>query len=430
MKKIAVIGGGAAGMMAAVTAAEYGASVTIYEKNDRVGKKLLATGNGKCNFSNRDFDVKYYFGDRKKLAEYFKQFSVEDTVRFFENAGMLVKEKKGYLYPLSEQASTVLDILRMKVSGKNIGVELGAEVRKLELNRASAENQEMKASNEVKPVRKRDGNKISVYYVRDGVKSVQEYDSVILACGGCAAPGTGSDGSGFRLAEKIGHHIVPVVPALVQLRCCEKFLKAVAGVRCDACLRLYDKRELVQEERGELQFTEYGISGIPVFQFSRQAAYILKLGRKAEVCIDLLPEIGMQELDDISSRRICGAGEKTLEEFLLGMANKKINLLIIRLAGYSPADTADQIGKKNLKKLIDSYKNLYVHISQTNPFENAQVTAGGVDLDEVNDRLESVKLPGIYFAGEILDVDGRCGGYNLQWAWTSGYIAGKNAAGI
>lgn len=416
MKRIAVIGGGAAGMMAAVTAAKNGAAVTIYEKNDRIGKKILATGNGKCNFSNKDFSVEYYYGDREKLSRCFERFSVEDTIGFFRQAGMLVKEKKGYLYPLSEQASTVLDILRLEVDNRNIEVELSAAVEKIEPLTAKKEEKKSRAKG------------IAVYWEKDGEKSCNRYEAVIITCGGCAAPGTGSDGSGYRLAEKLGHHIVPTVPALVQLRCSDGFFKSVAGVRCEASLRLYCEKLLVQEERGELQFTDYGISGIPVFQFSRQAAYLLKDGKKADVYIDLLPDIGVRELEEIGSQRVENVGNKTLEEFLLGMANKKINLLLIKLAGYKSADRADKVGHKNLKKLIASYKELHVHILAANPFENAQVTAGGVDLNEVNDKMESTKASGVYFAGEILDVDGRCGGYNLQWAWTSGYIAGKSAA--
>lgn len=416
MKKIAVIGGGAAGMMAAVTAAKNGGAVTIYEKNDRIGKKILATGNGKCNFSNKDFSVEYYYGDREKLSRCFERFSVEDTIGFFRQAGMLVKEKKGYLYPLSEQASTVLDILRLEVDNRNIKVELSAAVGKIEPLAVNKEEKKSKA------------NGIVVYWEKDEKKSSDRFDAVIITCGGCAAPGTGSDGSGYRLAEKLGHHIVPTVPALVQLRCSDSFFKSVAGVRCEASLRLYSEKLFVQEERGELQFTDYGISGIPVFQFSRQAAYLLKDGKKADVYIDLLPDIGVQELAEISGQRVENVGNKSLEEFLLGMANKKINLLLIKLAGYKAADRADKVGHKNLKKLIASYKELQVHVLAANPFENAQVTAGGVDLNEVNDKMESTKVSGVYFAGEILDVDGRCGGYNLQWAWTSGYIAGKSAA--
>ena len=242
MGRVAVIGGGASGMMAAVTAARLGAEVTVYEKNDRVGKKILVTGNGKCNFSNRDFSERHYYGDRKKLKSFFDRFSVEDAVDFFIKAGMLVKDKGGYLYPWPEQASAVLEILRMEMKRSGVKIELCADVKRI--------------GNEK-------GNGLWTVYF--GTEKA-EHDAVILACGGCAAPKTGSNGDGFALARKLGHHIRPVVPALVQLRCKDHFLKITAGVRCQAKIGLYEEkkggiRELLQEEEGEVQFTDYGKIG-------------------------------------------------------------------------------------------------------------------------------------------------------------------------
>lgn len=411
MGRVAVIGGGASGMMAAITAARLGEEVTVYEKNDRVGKKILATGNGKCNFSNRDFGEQHYYGNREKLKGFFSRFSVEDTMDFFMKAGMLVKDKGGYLYPWPEQASAVLDILRIEMRRSGVGTELCAQVE--EVGAAGGEERGF------------------LVKCSDGKK--EKYDTVILACGGCAAPKTGSDGSGFALAGKLGHHIVPVVPALVQLRCQDSFLKITAGVRCWARIGLYEEKKgnmgrLVQEEEGELQFTDYGISGIPVFQLSRQAAYLLEEGKRAAASIDLLPQMDGKEFEEMCVRRMENASGRTLEEFLVGLANKKINQMMIKEAGHKPGDEAGRLGEKKLGELLRSYKELRVHIYAANSFENAQVTAGGVDLDEVTQELESRKIPGIFFAGEMLDVDGRCGGYNLQWAWTSGYVAGLGAA--
>lgn len=410
VKKIAVIGGGASGMMAAITAAGLGAKVTVYEKNDRAGKKILVTGNGKCNFSNRVFDEGCYYGDRKRLKGFFDRFSPEDAVKFFMDRGMLVKEKSGYLYPWSEQASTVLDVLRLEMEHRGVAIRLSSGAEKIISDRANGK-----------------------FRIDTEAGSGKEwYDAVVLACGGCAAPKTGSDGSGFVLAEKLGHHIVTAVPALVQLRCGDGFFKSVAGVRCEARLGLYEekkgKKRLVQEEEGELQFTDYGISGIPVFQFSRQASYLLEEGKKALAAIDFFPQMDERAFDRMCGDRIKRADGRTLEEFLLGMANKKINLMMIKNAGYKPGDRAKEAGEKSLRNLLSSYRQLWVHITAANSFEHAQVTAGGVELDEVTENLESRKVPGVYFAGEMLDVDGRCGGYNLQWAWTSGYIAGKSAA--
>ncbi|MCI6553416.1 MAG: aminoacetone oxidase family FAD-binding enzyme [Lachnospiraceae bacterium] len=408
MGRVAVIGGGAAGMMAAVAAARSGAQVTVFEKNDRVGKKILATGNGKCNFSNRDFSVEYYHGDQRRLKGYFDRFSMEDTVRFFEAAGMLVKDKQGYLYPWSEQASTLLDLLRLELAGQQVEILLSTEVKEIS--------------------RSPETGRFRVCPGRDQ----GEYEAVIIACGGCAAPRTGSDGSGYLLAKALGHRIVPVVPALVQLRCSDGFFQSIAGVRCEAVLRLCTEEEarhrVLQEERGELQFTDYGISGIPVFQLSRTAACHLKRKERVTVYIDLLPQMERQDFEAFCARRLHQGRDRTIEEFLLGMANKKLNLLMLRQAGLKPSETVERAGIRRMKKLLYSYRELQVHVSAANSFENAQVTAGGVDLSEIGKNLDSMKMPGIYFAGEVLDVDGRCGGYNLQWAWTSGWIAGQSAA--
>ncbi len=476
MARVAVIGGGAAGMMAAIAAAGNGAEVTVYEKNDRVGKKILATGNGKCNFSNRDFSVGYYNGnglkgaDCRRLEHFFRQFSMEDAVNFFEMAGMLVKEKNGYLYPWSEQASTVLDILRLELRRLKVEVRTLAEIDGInEIDRLNGTDgisgiggingtdgisgisgingidgvNGIGATGGIEEktegVREKNERKVTLQggggrkfrllpFEDDGI-----YDAVVVACGGCAAAKTGSDGGGYKLAGQLGHRIVPTVPSLVQLRCSDGFFKIVAGVRCEAGITLYAGagtagRERVQEERGELQFTDYGISGIPVFQLSRQAAYLLREKKTVTTSIDFFPCMDRQEFEELCAKRLSGAKGKNMEEFLLGMANKKINLLMLKLAGLKPEQKTGAAGRKELKRLLFSYRALQVHVSAANSFEQAQVTAGGVDMAEISDKLSSVKVPGVYFAGEVLDVDGRCGGYNLQWAWTSGYIAGKNAA--
>ncbi len=392
-------------MMAAITAAQCGAQVTIFEKNERLGKKILATGNGKCNYSNRDFCMDYYYGTyRDMLPQIFGQFSVMDTVSFFQEAGMLSKERNGYLYPLSEQASTVLDILRLKI--KRLGVR--AEV-----------------STEVKSLKK--SGKDGMFVIETEGKT-EKFHSAVLACGGCAAPKTGSDGSGHRLAVGMGHHLIDMVPALVQLKCREDLFKTAAGVRCDALLRLGSDTAPVQEERGEVQFTDYGISGIPVFQLSRTAAYMLREKKEVPVYIDFFPDCKDEEYEKLCRMRIDDSKGKSAEEFLLGMTNKKINMAMLKLRGIKPSEESDRIGKEALKELLYSYRRLCVHATGTNSFENAQVSAGGVDMREVTPQMESSLVSGLYFAGELLDVDGRCGGYNLQWAWTSGYIAGKNAS--
>lgn len=405
-KNIAVIGGGAAGMMAAITAADNGACVTVYERNDRVGKKILATGNGKCNFANRKLSTEAYFGGNSKLiAHVLEQFDDKDTVSFFENAGMLIKDKNGYLYPASEQASTVLDILRMQLVNKGVTVKCEQKVSKI--------------------WRDKNTDKIVI----TAGKTDALYDSVVIACGGSAAPKTGSDGTGCYLAGNLGHTIKEVVPALVQLRCKEGFLKDIAGVRAEAKVSLMIEGECRAEERGELQLTDYGVSGIVVFQVSRIAAYALKEKKEVAVYIDFLPDFSEEELLGFANKRMENAWQKqTVEEFFTGMLNKKLMLLFIRLAGLKPEQSIKDADNKKLHKVFSLCKHFALVVSGTNSFDNAQVSAGGVSLEEVTENLESKLHKGVYFAGEILDVDGKCGGYNLQWAWSSGYVAGYSAA--
>ncbi len=398
--KIAVIGGGASGMMAALAACKCGSDVTIYEKNDRVGKKLLITGNGKCNFTNLDFSSDYFRSDScldKQI--FFDTFGVEDTIRFFEDLGLLIKNKNGYLYPLCEQASVVLDLLRTACDREGIHTEVMTEIKKLQ---------------------KKDG-----HFIIDGK---QVYDRVILACGSKAGPKGISSGTGYLLAASFGHHIITPVPALVQLRCKESFFKQLAGVRITCELTLYLDRRKTEQERGELQLTDYGISGIPVFQFSRYAAKALQEKRNVHVSVNFLPDFTDEKYSSFIHNRFERKKGETAEEFFLGITNKKIIQLFFKLTDLKPGELIEETNRKKWEKVFSLLRKFDTQVKECNPFENAQVCAGGVSMEEVGNTLESVLVSGLFFAGEMLDVDGRCGGYNLQWAWTSGYVAGKNAA--
>lgn len=409
-RKIAVVGGGAAGMMAAIQAAEAGVCVDLYEKNDRVGKKLLATGNGKCNFSNRNMNRDAYYGSAVSFYDkLFSLFGVSETIDFFSQHGMLIKDRNGYLYPLSEQASTVLDILRFALEKYDIRVYTDCRVTKILWDRKA--------------------------YGFQIVTEREErcYNAVVLACGGMAAPRTGSDGSGYTLAKTFGHHVTEIVPALVQLRCQGNFWKGVAGVRTEAALTLLIEGKKQNVVRGELQLTDYGISGIPVFQFSREAAFALLHKKRVSVEIDFLPDYGKEEFERFWERRFRnfvpgGGNRQTLEQFLTGISNKKVNQLMIRLAGCKPSDAAERLSEEKRKKIAKLYRHFTVTVSGNNGFEQAQVSAGGISAEELTEGLESKLVPRLYFAGEIIDMDGICGGYNLQWAWTSGAVAGRGAA--
>lgn len=402
-KKIAVIGGGASGMMAAITAAKGGADVTVYEGNERVGKKILATGNGKCNFSNRNMgEEHFYASDPSLVRKVLDNFSVQDTEDFFSDLGMLIRDKEGYLYPASEQAGTVLDVLRMELERLNIRVITEAKVK-------------------------------TVCLIKEGcflvVNDKQEeiYDSVILACGSQASPKTGSDGSGYKLAKTLGHKVSKVVPALVQLHTQEK-LKAVSGVRAQAQIKLFVDGKEIAIESGELQLTDAGVSGIVVFQLSRLAAYALTEKKPVSLVIDFLRGYTQEQYQSFKEQRLTSLKNRTVEQFFTGMLNKKLMQYFIKQAGLDFDTPVAKADTKKINQVFALCKNWRVHVTDTHPFDAAQVCAGGVLLSEVNNKLESKIHPGLYFAGELLDVDGKCGGYNLQWAWSSGYTAGLNAA--
>ena len=403
MKRILVIGAGASGMMAAIQAAIAGAQVTIYEKTDRVGKKILATGNGKCNLSNQNMDLSnYYCEDYDKLANCFSRFSVQDTVSFFESNGLMLKERDGYLYPYCEQASVVLDVLRLCLKKYNVNVVTSVTDIILSVKK----NGRFSVDSSV-------GNK--------------EFDSVILACGSKAGMKNATT-EGYNYAKAFGHRIVPLEPALVQVRCEEDFFSAVAGVRCKAKISLYMDNVLNASEQGELQLTDYGISGIPVFQISRLIAKAIRNKNSVSVEIDFVPAMEDAEWEQLITDRITQYYGFSLEEFLTGLLHKKISLMLLKQYGLKPAEKLSKENEKIVMGLCEAMKKFIVTPKSVNGFEQAQVCSGGIDFSELNENLESIYCPGLYICGEMIDVDGKCGGYNLQWAWTSGYIAGTSAA--
>ena len=402
-KRVAVIGGGSSGLMAAITASKQGAFVTIYERNERVGKKILVTGNGKCNFTNSDMRKEcFYSEDTDKVWELLSRFGHEDTLRFFDELGVLYKERDGYFYPVSEQASVILDALRFRADELLVVTKCSACVSEI--------------------AKTKDG-----IVVKTGEEEAC-YDSVILCTGGYAAPKTGSDGKGYKIAKRLGHKVSITHPALVQLRCEEAYLKQIAGVRAKASVSFYEDSKFLCSDSGEVQLTDYGISGIPVFQCSREITKRLKSGKICKAKLDFMPDYTSQAWMELFEQRWQRMQERSVQEFCNGLLNKKIMQLFVKLCSLKE----DAIVKNNKEKLRDVFslcKDFTLTVSSANGYDFAQVTAGGVLLSEVTEHLESVVCPGLFFAGEILDVDGICGGYNLQWAWTSGYIAGMQAAG-
>ena len=413
-KNIAIIGGGACGMAAAISAAREGACVTIYERNDRLGKKILATGNGKCNLGNECLSIEDYHSDNLTLVgQCLEQFGTRETVDFFRSLGLMIKDRNGYLYPKSEQASSVLDVLRMAVERYGVKVVYEAKVNSL---------------------KKRKDGRFEVDWEGQKGESKCAYDHVILACGSKAAPKTGSDGSGHKLAKQMGLTVTEVVPALVQLHCREEYCKAIAGVRAEAQIHIRDGRQSIVKEQGELQLTEYGISGIPVFQLSGQVNLLLRAqkGKELTAEIDFLPELSKADWKRFVEERMAEIPKRkceTVESFFTGMLHKKLMLLFMKLAGLKTNTLAEDAGKEQLLEVFRLCREFTLHITGSNSYENAQICAGGVSMKEVSASLEALTVQGLYLAGEVLNVDGRCGGYNLQWAWTSGCLAGRAAAG-
>ncbi len=414
--KICVIGGGASGMTAAIAAASSGATVTILERGPRVGKKILMTGNGKCNLGNLEISGDcYHTDDPSRMDHLLELFGVRDTIAFFRNLGLVTTDKGGYLYPLSGQAASVLDVLRYDLEALNVEVRLNTlvtDVRRVEsgfeVTGVESFPEEEKAE---KPYR-------------------GTFDKVILTCGGKAAPKTGSDGNGYKLAAKLGHTVRSPRPALCALYT-EENLKPISGVRVQALLGLICDGEPIASEYGELQLTDYGISGIPVFQLSHEAGRVLEEERELKVLIDCLPGISDEDFENmIATRNLLLAG-RTLEEYFTGLLNKKMMLFFLKKAGLNPADRLeDALHYKpaQVRKVWELCREFTVTIKHLADYDASQTSTGGVPLSEVRDSMESLLIPGLFFAGEMLNVDGRCGGYNLQWAWTSGHLAGENAA--
>lgn len=408
MHTIGIVGGGASGLMAAIAAASAGECADIYilEHKNMAGKKILSTGNGRCNLTNTFMDASCFRSeDIADAMQVIRAFGHADTCDFFARIGLVTKSKNGYIYPRCEQASAVRNLLVEEARRLGVKIHTDRHVTKIT----------------------RDAGRFCI----DTDPSDETFfaDRLILACGGKAAGVLGSDGSGYALAQSFGHTLAPVVPALVQLKVKDHPLSEAAGVRADAKLCIYEDGVKKDEDSGELQITDYGLSGIVTFQISRYAARALEFGKKAEVSIDFLPEFTE---DALFSRLLSLCKEKPDAEigtYLNGFLAEKLAFALLKASGIRPRTWMKKLSAKELKPLVRMCKHLTVEISGTNGFDHAQVCAGGVYLREIDcTTMESRLVRSLYLTGELLDVDGICGGYNLQWAWATGYLAGIHAA--
>jgi len=401
--EIAVIGGGASGMMAAITARKSGKEVVILERKDRILKKVLITGNGRCNITNVNANISNYFGKNISSVEnILNSFNPQDTMDFFNGLGIMCNEEnRGKVYPLSGQASSVVDALRFEAERLGVRIETEFYVRKIE----------------------KEGFKFKIY--SEERKKI-EAGRVIIAAGGQSYPELGSNGSGFELAKELGHSVTRLSPSIVQLKTEKNQVKGLQGIKTDAAVTAYGDNKKICTYDGELLFTDYGISGNVVFNIS----FVMPLYKNVEFEIDFMEKFDYNELYEILKERKKIMSHLTMENYFNGMINKKLGQFLSKMSGIEKlSKPVKDLNDSEIGKLCTVLKKYRVKILDTTGFKNAQVTAGGVSLNEVNtETLESKIVKGLYFSGEVLDVYGECGGFNLQWAWASGYIAGKNVA--
>ena len=406
--EVTVIGGGAAGLMAAITAKKNGRDVVILERKDRILKKVLVTGNGRCNLSNINATNENYFGieNRKQdINHILNNFLPNDVIDFFENEVGIIcnEESRGKLYPLSGQAASIVDGLRFYAQNLRIPIYTDFYVTKV-----TKEMFEFKIFSEDK--RQINSKKI------------------ILATGGISYPELGSNGSGYQIAENFGHSLTKLVPTIVQLKTEKHKIKGLGGIKLDAKVSAFgkneDKFEKICTYEGELLFTDYGISGNVVFNIS----FVFPLYKEVEFEVDFMPKFDYNNLFTILKKRREILKNTTMEQYFNGMINKKLGQFLTKMSGIPKlSKNISELTDNEIKKICTILKKYKIKILDTNGFKNAQVTAGGIPLSEINpENLESKKTKGLYFAGEVMDVYGECVGFNLHWAWASGKFAGKN----
>jgi len=457
-RRIAVIGGGASGIFAALGAKREGALVTVFERNPIIGKKLLLTGNGRCNFSNLtltgDHNAAFYSRGDTLAQKILGKFCIIDTLKVFEDAGIIVYDREGYLYPASNHASSVRDALELLILRE--GVEIRTDIKVTGISECE------------------DFEKGAIAYPRtgfeltmcgeDGVMQTEVFDACIIACGGRAYPDTGSDGFGYKLCRKLGIPQVKPYPALTKCMYENDPLSLASGVRCDCRITLMIDGAAELSDTGQLQILKDAISGIVTFQLSGRAIRAFEEGRDVSFVLDLFSDVSKGEYpaaDIISGRLDIGvrsgeAGRSSdecdltcrnldLEEYLIhkiheydglkikdlftGIFVRPLSDAIFKKAGIESHEApASSLGDKEIKHLVHTVRNWEIKMSGHGSFAQCQVCSGGVDLSAVDEDLMVKDIPGLYVTGELLDVDGICGGYNLQFAMSSGMVAGRAAA--
>lgn len=406
-KQVIIVGGGAAGMLAALAARRQGVEVTILERNPRVGKKILATGNGRCNYTNIKADYNCYQGNNPQFAaRALSLFGSKETIAFFSDLGIVPKvEELGKVFPLSEQASSILDVLLYELKAAGVKVVTEAFVRK---------------------IRKEEER----FHLEMEGGTVFTAEVVIIATGGKAMPSSGSDGNGYTLATGLGHTVTGIFPALVQLKLEGLYFKQIQGVKVSGAVELLADNRSIAKDRGDVLFANYGVSGPPILQLSREAGRLLREGKEPVLKLTLMEKFSPKELAEQIRERFENGARKTLEFCLVGLVNKRLIPVLLKEAGLTELKRpAGEVSTEEQQLIVKILQDWRFKVRGTKSWPSAQVTAGGVDTNELNPQtMESKLVKRLFFAGEIIDLDGQCGGFNLQWAWSSGFVAGRAAA--
>lgn len=397
--KVAIIGGGASGLVASIYAKEKNNEVVVFEKNNICGKKILASGNGRCNFFNEDQNINHYHSKNEEiLKEMITKENLKEVLHFFDRIGIIPKKKNGYYYPSSNQATSIQKTLLLEAKYKGVSFLMDKNVK----NITNIENKFQVETEDQK------------YY----------FDKLILATGSNAS--LKQKTNGYQLAENLGHSIITPKPTLVQLKSSGKFLKKWAGIRCDVKISIYEENILKKEEEGEIQLTDYGVSGICVFNVSRIASIGIEKGKKINLSINFIPFI-KENIKEFLNNFASNHPKRTIKEVLESILNCKLVDVLLEQASIPKEKKYMDLTKTEKNKLTQTLISFSIPIIDTKEMEFAQVSLGGVSIREINpNTMESKKIKNLYFAGELLDVDGDCGGYNLSFAFLSGIKAGKN----
>ncbi|AKM82579.1 TPA: NAD(P)/FAD-dependent oxidoreductase [Candidatus Berkelbacteria bacterium] len=403
---VAIIGGGPAGMMAAITAAEKKnnsseLSVVLLEKNDSLGKKILATGNGRCNLTNRFAEKsRYHGGDQQFISNVLSSFDQFKTMQFFEELGIVLKEEdNGRIFPRTNQAQTIIDALNHRLQEDKVNVRLNSIVKRISKNSGNFE-----------------------ITLNDG--TVINSKKVVITAGGKSSSQFGSTGDGYYWAENLGHKTTETYPALVPLETVEDWPKELSGLRLEGRTFVTDGDKIISEKNGDILFTHFGLSAPSVMAHAGRIAPFFN--HKLTIHLDIFLDLSEKDLDSTLIKIFESSGKKELKNALSGILPNNLSPVVLRLLEIRAEKKTAEISKEDRLKIVKFLKDIPLEIKQTRPFKEAQVTSGGVALDDINEKtLESKKTKGLYFAGEILDVDGDSGGFNLQWAWSSGHLAGN-----